>query len=144
MSSRMISRVGDIVLLAFDVGERRIGVARAVVPPRIAEGLITLTNDASLPQALTALYARTQPETVVVGRPRNQAGEMTAQTRAVERWVNQFLVPLKVPIVWQDESLTSVQAEQYLGVGHRAFTKADVDKKAAELILSDYLETLTV
>ncbi|MBL8159164.1 Holliday junction resolvase RuvX [Candidatus Saccharibacteria bacterium] len=128
------------VILAFDVGARRVGVARAVVPPRIAAGIRTLINDDAIRAELAALYAEEKPDVVVVGRPRNQAGETTAQTEVVEAWAEQYLEPLGVPVDWQDESLTSVHAERQLEASGKPYAKADIDRKAAELILIDYLE----
>lgn len=129
-------------MLAFDVGQRRIGVARAVVPPRIAQALLTLANDDQLTKHLQQLMAENQPQQLVVGRPRNQMGERTAQTQLVEEWAAHYLEPFELPIAWQDESLTSVQAEQYLEASRKPYSKAAVDMKAAELILQDYLEEL--
>lgn len=78
-------------------------------------------------------------ETLVVGYPRNQQGEATAQTRFVEDFVEQ-LGSLDVEIVFQDESLTSVKAEEYLRRQKKPFEKGEVDALAASFILQDYLE----
>ena len=77
--------------------------------------------------------------TVVVGYPRNQSGEPHAQTE----WVESVAAKLKemgIDVVFQDESLTSVRAEQLLSAQKRPFSKGDVDALAASLILQDYLE----
>ena len=44
-------------------------------------------------------------------------------------------------IVYQDESLTSVMAEEKLKSSGKPYEKADIDALAAALILQDYLET---
>lgn len=127
-------------LLAFDVGAARIGVARAVVPPRIAQPLLTLPQDEELENALRLLYRTEKPVAVIVGRPRNQSGTITKQTAIVEVWVERYLAQRGVPFYWQDESLTSVAAETHLQAQGRPYTKADVDAMAASIILTDFLE----
>lgn len=79
-------------------------------------------------------------DTIVVGYPRNQSGEPTAQTEAVKTFAKQ-LIDFGPKIVFQDESLTSVTAEQRLQSRGKPYDKADIDMEAAVLILQDYLES---
>jgi len=79
-------------------------------------------------------------DTIVVGYPRNQAGETTQQTKYVEEFVRRLQAVISTPVVFQDESLTSVAAETYLEQSGKPFAKGDVDARAAAIILSDYLE----
>lgn len=125
--------------VALDIGEKRIGVAQADNEVRIAFPLCTVTVDGLEKQRLREIITETQPSVLVVGYPRNQQGEPTAQTREVER-VASGLDSLGVPIVFQDESLTSVLAETYLKSHKKPYTKADIDAHAAAIILGDYLE----
>lgn len=125
--------------LALDVGEKRIGVAQADSEVRIAFPLSTVLVDGLEIQRLREVIAEVQPSVLVVGYPRNQQGETTRQTQTVEEFAAQLDV-LKVPIVFQDESLTSVLAEAYLKKHHKTYTKADIDAHAAAIILGDYME----
>lgn len=125
--------------LALDVGEKRIGVAQADNEVRIAFPLCTVSVDGLELQRLREIIAEVQPTVLVVGYPRNQKGEPTAQTRTIEAFAAKLEV-MKVPIVFQDESLTSVLAEAYLKKHHKTYTKADIDAHAAAIILGDYLE----
>lgn len=134
-----MSRISGTIL-AFDVGERRIGVAKAVVPPRIAQPFMTLLGDDTLEERLETLFAHENPVAVVVGLPRNQQGEKTTQTATVEAWAQQYIVPKDIPLYWQDESLTSVAAEAQLNAAKRQYQKADIDALAASIILDDFLE----
>jgi RNase H-fold protein (predicted Holliday junction resolvase) len=43
-------------------------------------------------------------------------------------------------IVFQDESLTSVIAENRLKTTKKPYTKGDIDAQAAAIILEDYME----
>jgi len=78
-------------------------------------------------------------DAIVVGYPRNQQGEATAQTKYVENFVER-LKDFDKEIIFQDESLTSVLAEQQLISHKRPYTKGDIDSQAAAIILQDYLE----
>lgn len=128
-------------LLALDVGERRIGVAQGDTIVRIAVPYDTITRDGDEVVAITQLVIDGQIDRVVVGYPRNQSGEPTKQTEAVEQFV-QLLNDLDVEIVYQDESLTSVLAEQHLQKSGKPYAPGDIDALAASIILEDYLETV--
>ena len=125
--------------LAVDIGEKRIGVAQADSEVRIAFPVCTVEVDGLELKRLREIVAEVQPSVLVVGFPRNQKGEPTAQTKEVQR-VATTLESLQVPIVFQDESLTSVLAENYLKTHKKNYTKADIDSHAAAIILGDYLE----
>lgn len=126
-------------LLALDVGARRIGVAEADELLRIAHPVTTVIVDGHEIEKLTALVNESRPDKIVVGFPRNQSGEPTSQTTTVETFTKR-LNALNTPVVFQDESLTSVIAEQRLQERKKAYTKEMIDAEAATLILEDYLE----
>jgi len=126
-------------ILALDVGSRRIGVAQADSVSRIAYPLMTIDVDGEELKAISKLVRELSPMVLVVGYPRNQSGDPTAQTESVTSFAAK-LRPCDVPIVFQDESLTSVMAEERLQAQSRPYTKADIDAMAATIILNDYLE----
>lgn len=128
-------------LVGLDVGEKRIGVAVGDTGVRIAVPFTTIEVDGSEIQSIAEIVLKERADTVVVGYPRNQSGEPTAQTRYVEQFAAQ-LQNIAGTIVFQDESLTSVLAEQYLQSHKKPYTKADIDAQAAALILQDYIEAL--
>lgn len=127
-------------LVCLDVGEKRIGVAVADTAVRIAVPFETIDVDGSEVEAIATIVIKQNADTIVVGYPRNQSGETTAQTEYVTRFADQ-LKDIAANIVFQDESLTSVLAEDQLVKHKRPYTKADIDAQAAALILQDYLET---
>ena len=128
-------------LLALDVGERRIGVALADSAIRIAVAYETINVDGDELKRIAELVIDERIDTVVVGYPRNQSGEATKQTEYVEKFAEQ-LVDIAPKIVFQDESLTSVRAEELLKRQKRPYEKGDIDALAASLILQDYLEMM--
>lgn len=126
-------------LVSLDVGEKRIGVAVADLGVRIAVPFTTIEVDGNEVAAIAEVVLREGAETLVVGYPRNQQGEATAQTRYVEAFCEK-LVDLDAKIVFQDESLTSVMAEQRLKSYGKPYEKGDIDAQAAVIILQDYIE----
>lgn len=130
--------------LALDVGEKRIGVALGDSGVRLAFPYETMDVDGTEFVAIAERAIREKVDTIVVGYPRNQSGEPTAQTAYVEGFVAQLReLELDAKIVFQDESLTSVLAEQRLQSYKKPYEKGDIDALAAAIILQDYLEQYT-
>ncbi len=125
--------------LALDVGEKRIGVAVGDSGVRIAIPFETIEVDGTEIERIVHLIITENTDTVIVGYPRNQSGETTAQTAYVEAFTKK-LADIAPPIVFQDESLTSVIAEQQLKSYDKPYTKGDIDAQAAAIILQDYME----
>jgi len=126
-------------LIALDVGTVRIGVALADTAVRIAVPYGTINVDGTELAQIARLAVDETVDTIVVGYPRNQSGEPTAQTAYVEQFAEE-LVDMANDIVFQDESLTSVIAEQRLKSRGESYTKGDIDAEAAVIILQDYIE----
>jgi len=127
--------------LALDVGEKRIGVAIGDSGVRVAIPFTTIDVDGKELEQIARLVISEKIDVVVIGYPRNQSGEATAQTVFVENFASQ-LTDIAPEIAYQDESLTSVIAEQQLQSYKKPYTKADIDAQAAAIILQDYMETL--
>lgn len=125
--------------ISLDVGEKRIGVAVADSLVRIAVPLETVHVDGAELEQLKKIIAYQEPDVLVVGYPRNQSGEATQQTRFVEDFCKK-IASFAPPIEYQDESLTSVLAEERLKSHKKPYAKEDVDAQAAAIILQDYLE----
>ncbi len=126
-------------LLSLDVGEKRIGVAIAEHGVKIAVPLMTINVDGREFEQIADLITDRRVTALVVGYPRNQKGESTEQSHYVEQFVG-HLRPMIDAIYYQDESLTSVLAEQQLKAMGKPYEKGDIDAQAAALILQDYLE----
>lgn len=127
-------------IVCLDVGEKRIGVAIADTAVRIAVAYDTFEVDGGVIAAIAQIILTEKAEIVIIGYPRNQSGETTAQTRYVEEFAEK-LKDIAPRIIFQDESLTSVLAEQRLKSYKKPYSKGDIDAQAAAIILQDYLET---
>jgi putative Holliday junction resolvase len=124
-------------LLALDVGSSRIGLARASVMARLPEPLITLKNDGYFVANIKKVIADQQIDTLIVGLPRNMQGQETAQSRYVRQFCDNTLKKLNLPIIMQDETLSTVKAEEWLKNNNHK--KASLDSVSAVIILEDYL-----
>jgi putative Holliday junction resolvase len=126
-------------LLALDVGEKRIGVAIAQSNIRIAIAYDTLLVDGSELEQITRIVNQEKVSTIIIGYPRNQSGETTQQTKSVEAFAKK-IESIGKEVIFQDESLTSVKAEEIVRSRGKPYQKSDIDALAASLILQDYLE----
>ena len=127
-------------LVCLDVGEKRIGVAVADTAVRIAVAFDTIAVDGEELNRIAEIVIREGAKTIIVGYPRNQQGETTAKTSYVEKFA-ESLADMVEEIVFQDESLTSVMAENRLIAMKKPYSKGDIDAQAAAIILEDYMET---
>lgn len=130
------------VILALDVGERRIGLALGDSIGRIAMPLTTLRVDGTELVRLQRLMLEHEVTQLVVGLPRNQQGEETRQSQAVREFTKRHLLAFGLPITFQDESVTSVIAQQQLNTHKKPLSKEAIDAQAAALFLQDYLESV--
>lgn len=128
-------------ILALDVGSVRIGVARASSLVRLPEPLVTLTNDAHTVEHLRQLVIEHDAKELVVGLPRGLDGQETAQTAAIREFVADLSHELAIPIMLQDEAVTSRKAEEELIARGKPYAKGDIDALAATYILEDYLKS---
>jgi putative holliday junction resolvase len=127
--------------LALDVGEKRIGAAVGDSSVRLAMPFETIDVDGKELERIARLVIDEDVDTIVVGYPRNQSGDATQQTAYVEAFAAK-LADMGPNIVFQDESLTSILAQQRLESYKKPYQKADVDALAAAMILQDYIESL--
>jgi putative holliday junction resolvase len=130
------------VFLGLDVGLARTGIAYGDSIGRIAQpiGVVLVSDD--IAGDLAKWVSELGVTDLVIGRPRNQSGETTKQTAEVEKFAKEYLQSLDLPIHWQDESVTSVIAEERLKSRKKGYRQSDIDAEAAAIILQDYLEVL--
>jgi len=127
-------------LICLDVGTVRIGVATADTQIRIAVPFETIPVDGREIEAIGSIARRKNTRLIVVGLPRNASGEETAQSKLVRA----FALRLKqagFKIAFEDESLTSVIAENRLKGRKKRYTREEVDMEAATIILQSFLDT---
>ena len=145
MRDSITPRGANNTVLAFDFGEKRIGVAVGDTAVGIAHPLTTI--DAADRQrrfaAIAALIAEWRPTQLVVGLPSHQDGTEHELSRLARKFTRELSTRFGLPVEFVDERLTSVAAELSLaaaGVAPRK-RKLHLDQVAAQEILQDYLDT---
>lgn len=134
--------------IAFDIGDRRIGVA--VSDPFNSYALPSTTyvrtGFARDVAALAKLAAEKGATSIVCGLPVNADGTPSVQTEKTERFIAALEEATGMKIVREDERYTSLAAhEQLYEGGHRAKEhKKYVDALAAASILDGYLSRIAV
>lgn len=135
-------RTGTV--LAFDFGEKRIGVAVGEWLLRQAHPLTVIRGEANAERfaAIGALIAEWQPASLVVGLPLAMDGTPHAMTARCTRFANQLRGRFGLPVDHADERLTSLEAgERLRETRHNAKSaKAHLDAVAAQLILQTYFD----
>jgi UPF0755 protein len=127
-------------IIGLDIGEKRIGVATVDTSVKVAVPLKTVIVDGTEIEQIQQIMKDEDTKHLVIGLPRDYKGEETAQSKIVRTFADK-LKAAGAKIKFQDESLTSVQAESYLKKHKKRFSKEDVDMEAASIILQDFIES---
>lgn len=136
------------IILAFDYGTRRLGVASGNTLTRTAQALTTLDCPAGNPpwEALDRVMREYRPAQLVVGLPYNMDGTATLLTEASRGFARDLQVRYALPVALVDERLSSREAEAQLrdarahGFKRHRTTRADVDMIAARILLERWFE----
>ena len=137
-------------VLGIDYGARRIGLALSDATATLASPWRLVQRSPSdaetlrlLVREITALAADDDGlEAVVVGWPRRLDGSDNDQTPLVRAFAAELARASSLPVILQDERLTSHEADARLALGERDWRKrkARLDATAAAIILQDYLD----
>jgi putative Holliday junction resolvase len=127
-------------LLAFDFGERRIGVAVGETATRISNPLSTIDAGANAARfaSIEKLVSEWKPVAFVVGQPRHADGTPHAVALLAAKFARRLAARFELPVFLVDETLTSSAAESQLR--ESGSRNGDVDALAAALILQSYLD----
>jgi putative holliday junction resolvase len=139
------------IVLAFDFGLRRIGVACGDTLSRSASALEAVPVDLSGPrwQVIASLMRDWQPDMLVVGLPYNVDGSDSEQTLAARGFAVELARRHALEVALVDERYSSLEAEARLkaarasGLRRRRVAKSDVDAAAACVILERWFSEKT-
>jgi putative Holliday junction resolvase len=139
--------------MGIDLGQRRIGLAISDATATLARPLKTIERGGSDEQAADALFTAIEATNaelggedaigrLVVGLPTRLDGSASEQTARVRKMVALLATRIAVPIVLQDERLSSHEAEERLSIRQKDWRKrkARLDAASAAVILQDYLD----
>lgn len=131
-------------ILGLDVGEKRIGVARVDSATRIAVPVGFIEVNGNEWQEITRLTNLHNTKFFVIGLPRSNEGNETKQSLYARNFAK--ILTEKIPgakVRFEDESLTSVEAEARLKKRQKKYEKGDIDAEAASIILQDFIENFS-
>jgi len=133
-------------VLALDVGGRRTGLALSDPTGTLATPLGVIASATPLAEIVgTVDRLRQDPDglaAIVVGRPVRLDGTPNDHTSRVEGLATALRKRVALPVILQDERLTSVEAESRLALREKDWRarKAKLDAAAAAVILQEFLD----
>ncbi|MFO1504149.1 MAG: Holliday junction resolvase RuvX [Steroidobacteraceae bacterium] len=136
------------IVLAFDFGLRRIGVAVGDTLTRSAAPHATVACHDSGPDwaAIDRLIRTLGPDLLVVGAPYNDDGSPGRIAAAADAFAAELGARCKLAVERADERFSSTEAASLLreqrasGQRRRSVKKGDVDSAAAAVLLTGWLE----
>ena len=134
-------------LMGLDVGTKTIGVAISDPLGITAQPTETIKIDEKSGnfgfERLSEIIAQNKPIKVVIGLPKHMNNDEGARAKASRDFADKFTRKFNLDVEFQDERLTTVQAEKVLisGGTRRENRKKYIDKLAAVLILQNYLDS---
>ncbi|MGH9203041.1 MAG: Holliday junction resolvase RuvX [Vicinamibacterales bacterium] len=137
-------------VLGIDYGARRIGLALSDATATLASPWRLVERSASDRETVALLVTEITKliesddglAAVVVGWPRRLDGTATHQTANVETLARALEQQLTIPVILQDERLSSHEADARLATRERDWRrrKKKLDAAAAAIVLQDYLD----
>lgn len=124
-------------LLGIDYGDRKLGLAIAEGKVAMPLRVVRYETQRELRDVIRRACDEYEISTVVVGIPRPLRGGKSAQTRAAEEFVAWLRRELSIPVLTEDERLTTAFAKRLM---REWKGKAEDDAVAAALILQSYVE----
>jgi putative Holliday junction resolvase len=134
-------------VLGVDIGGKRTGLAISDSTGTLARPLSVISSAHPLDLLITLIQKlRAEDDgllAIVVGLPKRLDGTPNEQTPRVQALVTRLRERVPLPIILQDERLTSVEAESRLAIREKDWKrrKEKLDAAAAAIILQEYLDS---
>ncbi|MFM9834739.1 MAG: Holliday junction resolvase RuvX [Methylophilaceae bacterium] len=133
-------------IMAFDFGEKRIGVATGETMLKAAHALTTIeseSNDVRFAE-IGKLIQEWKPSLLVIGLPTHLDGTTHHLTHLSKKFAQRLEGRFNLPVIMIDERLSSAEAAQQLSqAGLTAkLQKGMIDAVAAQVILQSYFDNL--
>tara|TARA_B100001989_G_C24541055_1_gene467577 strand:+ start:655 stop:1047 length:393 start_codon:yes stop_codon:yes gene_type:complete len=125
-------------ILAFDYGDKKIGVAVGQTETYTSSPLqiIFNNNDKVNWNEIKLLLHEWKPELVIVGKPLNMDGTESEIMKKVEKFLKYLKVIYDAEYEYIDERLTTFEAKQVLEEGNIK----SVDANAAKILIDNWFE----
>lgn len=133
----------NFLVLGFDFGTKRIGVAVGQTLTKTAKPLATISAQNGVPDwnKVDAVIQEWHPKALVVGKPLNMDGTRQTITEFAEKFAATLQERYQLPVYEMDERLSTVAAREkvFSDAGYRGLQKKAIDGVAAQLILESWL-----
>lgn len=130
------------ILIGFDFGMKRIGVAVGQTVTKNARPLDTIQAKNGVPNwnAIGKLIKKWLPDALIVGIPLNMDGTEQPITAHARRFAIELHEKFQLPVYEMDERLTTKEAREKLFAvgGYKALQDGQVDRVAAQLIIQNW------
>ncbi|MDO9312183.1 MAG: Holliday junction resolvase RuvX [Nitrosomonas sp.] len=141
---QLLEQIPQGVVLAFDFGQSRIGVAIGNNMLGIARSLMTIDSEVTERRfaVIAQLIETWKPVLIVVGLPMNSDGTAHEMTQLSQRFARRLTGRFNIKVVLQDERYTSQTASAALrevGITGRK-QKSVLDQVAAQQILQSFFD----
>jgi putative Holliday junction resolvase len=129
-------------ILGIDYGQKRVGLAMSDPLGITSQPLPFLPNDKQMFTNLKKMVEEHQIKEIVVGLPITMKGTASEMTLETEKFAQELEKHISIPIILQDERLSTMESEKLLIAADvsRKKRKEVRDSMAASIILQDYLE----
>ena len=131
-------------ILAFDFGEKKIGVAVGNSITKSAHPLDTIRKIKKVErnQEIDTLLKEWEPNIVVVGLPLNEDGSDSRLTGLARKFAEKIQNRSKIKTVMVDERYSSVEAKMLIQNSTKNISKGSllIDQIAAQIILDSYFD----
>jgi len=119
-------------LIGIDYGTKRVGVAVTDESGSVAFPKATIPNTPALISRISDLVAGENPEAIVLGESKKPSGEDNPVMKDVRSFAEALKEATKLPIHFEPEFYSSVEARRDTGGSH-------VDAEAAAIILNSFI-----
>lgn len=133
-------------VMAFDFGEKRIGVAIGETLLKGAHAQSTINSDLNEVRfnTIAQLISEWKPQLLIVGLPTHMDGSEHQLTQLCKKFAQRLEGRFNLPVMMVDERLSSAEASQQLsdaGIKGRE-QKTMIDAMAAQIILQSYFDSI--
>lgn len=127
-------------IMGLDVGTKRIGIALSVLFSAQPLETINRQPESEAISKIKQICKENNVEKIVIGLPKNMNGSIGPQAEDCMNFAD--LLKDEYEIIFEDERLSSRQAENILALQGKKYTKNKglVDLKSACIILQQYLD----
>jgi putative Holliday junction resolvase len=131
-------------IMAFDFGEKRIGIATGETMLKVAHALTTIESETNVMRfaEIGKLIHEWKPSLLVVGLPVHMDGKQHHLTHLSKKFAQRLEGRFDLPVILMDERLSSAEAAQQLSLAGvpTKLQKNMIDAVAAQVILQSYFD----